>query len=105
MNTIDPDARDRTFGNLDVVFEIETPVVSTFVPDTDVLASVKIPVHSVYGEETTEQPLLRMLIESTEWLAKTTGGPLHVFPGAHAAFVNRADGFAEALRPILASMS
>jgi len=47
MNTIDPDARDRTFGNLDVVFEIETPVVSTFVPDTDVLASVKIPVHSV----------------------------------------------------------
>lgn len=38
-------------------------------------------------------------------MARATGGPLDVLPGNHMGFYPQAAEFAEALRPILASMT
>jgi pimeloyl-ACP methyl ester carboxylesterase len=99
--TMHPEALARMVGNVDVTFGIETSVFTSFVPDADVLASLPIPVHAIYGEETPHV----WLLEGAKWVSETTGGPLHAVPGAHVPRPDQAPAFAVALRPTLASMS
>jgi pimeloyl-ACP methyl ester carboxylesterase len=95
--------RAEASRNGDVNAEIESPAFLAFVPNADALASVRIPVHAVYGERTTTP--ITCVVEGAEWVSRTTGGPLHAFPGDHTTLTTRPAEVVEALRPILESMS
>lgn len=97
--TGDPDALARMAGNVEVTFGIERGLAS-FVPDADALADVRIPVHAAYGEENEGT----WLTEGAEWVSRTTGGPLHAFPGGHLPAPDQVPAFAEALREVLTTM-
>ena len=93
-DAFDAQMRERVLGNAEVFFGIEYPALQAFVPDTDKLVAVTVPVHAAYGEETGSAP-------SAEWLSETTGGPLHVFPGAHAPRPDQLPRFIEAVVGVL----
>lgn len=102
LGDVAPDLVARlTVSNAEVFWPIELPAFSAFEPDEDVLASLDIPVHAAYGRETP----LRWQKEAAEWVAQATGGPLHVLPGGHMGSYMQPAEFADALRPILASMT
>ena len=103
MDAVPADMRERIDANQDVNVTIDGPSWTSFVPDEAAIAAVEIPIHAAYGEDTTDP--ITWLVEAAEWVSKASGGPLHVVPGAHAGFVDRPAEFAEAVRPILASMS
>jgi len=98
------DARAESLRNGDVNSLIESPAFLSYVPNADALASVKIPVHAIYAEQTAATPI-KCVIEGAQWVSKATGAPLHLFPGNHVTITTDPEATVEALRPILDSMT
>jgi len=102
FESVPSDVRSRVRDNGEVLFGVERPGMSSFEPNADALASASIPVHAAYGEDNEGTAAWW---EGAAWVSRATGGPLHVFPGGHTAFMDRPAEFTEALRPILESMT
>jgi pimeloyl-ACP methyl ester carboxylesterase len=98
---LDPALRERMLGNAEVVFGVELEAFGSWVPDTEALAAVRVPVQVVAGAESRDA----YYYDAVPWVAEQLGTELREVPGAHAPYLAQPEETAEALRPLLREFS
>lgn len=95
IDAAEPELRERALGNGDTFFELEFGAIDALVPDEQALTAVGVPV--VPALSPGSPPFFH---EATAWLADCLGVALREIPG-HAAYLDRPEELAAALRPLL----
>jgi pimeloyl-ACP methyl ester carboxylesterase len=90
-----PELRERALGNGETFFSFEFGAIDAFVPDERALAALERPVTPAVSPGS--PPFVH---EATGWLAERLGVTPPEIPG-HAAYLDRPDELATALRPLL----
>jgi pimeloyl-ACP methyl ester carboxylesterase len=99
IDAAEPELRERALGNGETFFNFELGAIDALVPDEQALAAVEVPVHPAMSSGS--PPFFH---EATSWLAARLGVVAREIPG-HAAYLDRPDALADALRPLLREMA
>src|SRR5437870_1959850 len=103
FNNLEPELRERMLGNADVLVNLEMSAFASYAADINRLLRVGVALLVAAGSDNagTNNPMLRGGYEAAKWLASQLGSRLYELSGAHAPYLDRAEKFAEELRPLL----
>lgn len=97
FDRLDPNLRHRMLGNAELFFSTEIQAFVSYVPDSDALARVTVPVEVVAGRD---HPGF-YAYEAARWVAQQLGTELHEIPDKHTPYFDDPSALADALRPFL----
>jgi pimeloyl-ACP methyl ester carboxylesterase len=95
-DTMSPELQARMIGNAEVLFEAEFGPFMSWAPDAHQLATSRVPIAVLNGEQTA--PFFR---EAASWVATQVGTDVVTAPGGHMGFLDDPAAFATAIRPLL----
>jgi len=104
--SLDSELRDRLLGNADVLFGIEMAPYVAYEPTADEIKAFRVPCVVTAGAVSSD-PHARghWRFEVAQWLAAHLGTSVVELPGGHMAYLGEPQGFAEALRPLLRTLT
>jgi pimeloyl-ACP methyl ester carboxylesterase len=94
------EAMARTGSNLDLFAGRLIPIIGNYSPDLEALRRSSTRIVVGVGDESTPE---QMTYQTSHALAEELGGQPVPFPGGHGGFDSHPDGFAAALREVLAA--
>jgi len=102
FEALDPATRDRMLGNGEVLFGMEIPAISDYLPEPQELAAVRTRCVVTAGAEHTDPASpFHWFHAAAQWLAAGLGAPFAELPGGHMPQLTCPDEFVAALRQIL----
>ncbi len=93
---LDPALRERLLGNAETFVDVELQAFASYRPESAKLLASRVPLRIGIG--TTSVP---DAVGGAHWLSDVLGAEPMVIPGGHASYLENADRFATALRPVL----
>jgi pimeloyl-ACP methyl ester carboxylesterase len=95
--SMDPVDGERILDNGAVLFSIDLPAVTAFVPDLNRMRASGVPLTVVVGEDNRDT----WFGAAGTWLAEVTGADLVGLPGGHVGFITDAQEFVELVRRVV----